>query len=102
MHSAANHRPPQAWRWLLWGSIPILLSIPAVAMLLSEEVNWGAEDFIAAAVLFGTTALIVDTVLRHVTTPLARPVLVGSVLLALMLVWAELAVGVLGTPLAGD
>lgn len=71
-------------------------------MLLTDEMRWGPEDFVAAAVLFALTASLVDTVLRFARSPLVRLTLVGIVLLALAVVWAELAVGVLGTPLAGS
>ena len=90
------------WRILLWGSIPLLLLIPAIGMLLTDEVNWGPEDFLTAAILFGVTALLVDVVVRFAKSPLMRLALVGLVLLCLVLVWAELAVGVFGTPFAGS
>ena len=39
------------WRVVMWGMIASLLVLPAVAMCFTPAVNWGAEDFLAAAVL---------------------------------------------------
>jgi len=80
----------------------ILLIVPAVAMQFTSEVNWGPMDFaIAAALLFGT-GLLCEFVMRRVTTLKHRIAICAGILVVLLLVWAELAVGIFGTPLAGS
>ncbi len=83
-------------RVLLWGGIAVLLAVPAVAMLFSTEVNWGLEDFVAAAILLGAAGLALEVAGRMLVTPgkrlLAALVIIGVLLLA----WAELAVGIVG------
>jgi hypothetical protein len=79
-----------------------LLAVPAAAMVLTDEVNWTASDFAVAAVLLFGTAFVIEAALRLLTKPLYRIVAVASILLALLIVWAELAVGLIGTPLAGS
>ncbi len=71
----------------------LLLLIPAVAMQFTAEVTWGPGDFVVAAVLlFGAGATIVLG-LRQVSRPSHRVALVLAVAFGLVLVWAELAVG---------
>ena len=78
----------------------ILLLLPLIAMQFTNEVNWSPFDFIVGAVLlFGTGALI-ELVLRQ--TKKYRFVLVITVLLVFFMIWVELAVGIFGTPFAGD
>lgn len=82
--------------------IAALLLIPLIAMQFSEEVNWSIFDFIAMGVLLLSCGLLVEIVLRRVKTTRSRIIICGAVLLIFLLVWAELAVGVFGTPFAGN
>ena len=76
-----------------WALVPLLLLVPLVAMQFTSEVRWGIEDFAAAALLLGGAGLALEAVLRFVHDRRARIVLGMAVLAALVLVWAELAVG---------
>jgi hypothetical protein len=80
----------------------ILLLIPYFAMKFTGEVNWTAIDFVAAGIMLFGTAIICECILRFVKSTGARLVLCGLALLGLMLVWAELAVGLFGTRFAGS
>lgn len=79
-----------------------LLLIPLVAMQFTNEVNWDIFDFIVASVLLGGTGLIIEFVLRNVNSVKHKVVYCLIVLAVLFLVWAELAVGIFGTPFAGS
>jgi peptidoglycan/LPS O-acetylase OafA/YrhL len=79
----------------------VLLLIPLIAMQFTNEVNWSLFDFTAAALLLFGTGLLCELILRKVRKVKFRVFLVASLLAALLLVWAELAVGVFGTPFAG-
>jgi len=79
-----------------------ILSIPLIAMQFTKEVNWDFKDFIAAAVLLLGAGLAIELVIRNVQTNATRTVLFIIILLALFLIWAELAVGIFGSPLAGS
>jgi hypothetical protein len=74
----------------------LLLLIPAAAMLLTGEVNWGPGDFlVAGALLFGAALAWRLTVAR--TGELAyRLGMAIAILALLLLVWGNLAVGVIG------
>ncbi len=86
---------------LLLASLSLLL-IPFCGIILSSEVNWTAFDFVVMAVLLSAVAVGIEGVLRIASTARARVMLVAGVVLLFLVVWAELAVGVFGTPLAGN
>lgn len=71
----------------------LLLCIPFVAMRFTNEVRWTAGDFAvgAALLLSAGTAIVVG--LHRATSAWSRRLVVAGVLLVLMLVWAQLAVG---------
>ena len=86
---------------LLVGSGALLL-VPFVGSQFSQEVHWSGFDYIIAAILLGGTSFLLDFVLTKAKNKQSRWAWGILVLLALALVWAELAVGVFGTPLAGS
>ena len=71
-----------------------LLLIPLTAMQFTTEVRWGPGDFLVAGCLLLITGIGIVLVARHVTRPAHRAALIGTLVAALGLVWAELAVGV--------
>ncbi|GAB4018590.1 hypothetical protein [Spirosoma koreense] len=83
-------------------TITTLLFIPLLAMQFTTEVNWTLSDFIVAGILLYGTGLLCELVLRKVTRFEYRIALCAILLITLLLVWAELAVGIFGTPLAGS
>ena len=86
---------------ILATSIAILL-IPLIAMKFTNEVNWKIFDFLMAGVLLMGTGLTLEFILRKIKT-LRYRILFGIMLfVVLFLIWAELAVGIFGTPFAGS
>jgi hypothetical protein len=83
-------------------TVGLLLLIPFVAMQFTSEVNWTLSDFVIAAVLLLGTGLVCELVIRNVRNLKYRIAICAVVLLALLVVWAELAVGIFGTPFAGS
>ena len=80
----------------------VLLLIPFIAMQFTSEVNWNWFDFVVAGFLLFGTGLLCELVLRKVKKTEYRTAICAAILLALFLVWAELAVGIFGTPFAGS
>lgn len=83
-------------------SVAILLLIPLIAMQFTDEVNWALSDFVIAGILLLGTGLIIEFVIRRVKTKENRIALIAVTVAVLLLIWAELAVGIFGTPLAGS
>lgn len=83
-------------------TVMILLLIPLVAMQFTSEVNWTLGDFVVAGVLLLGTGLAIELVIRMVKNKENRILIIIGILIALLLVWIELAVGIFGTPFAGS
>lgn len=83
-------------------TVTLLLMIPLIAMQFSEDVNWSIFDFVVAGVLLLGTGLTCEFVLRKVKKIEYRLAICGAILVVLFLIWAELAVGIFGTPFAGS
>ena len=79
-----------------------LLLVPLIAMQFTNEVNWTLADFVFAGVLLLGAGFLCELVIRKVTKVGLRIGIFLAVLAILLLVWAELAVGILDTPLAGS
>lgn len=87
---------------IILGVIAIILSIPLIAMQFTNEVKWNLTDFVAAGSLLLITGLAIEIVIRSVKTITYRNILFAIILLILFLVWAEMAVGIFGSPIAGS
>jgi len=82
-------------------AVVIILLVPLIAMQFTDEVNWTLPDFVVAGVLLLGTGLMCELVLRKVKNINYRIAICVALLLALLLIWAELAVGIFGTPFNG-
>ena len=87
---------------LILAVVAAILSVPLVAMQFTQEVDWSASDFALMGSLLFVAGLLIDWVLRKVRTASYRIALSITVVAAFLLVWAELAVGIFGTPFAGN
>jgi hypothetical protein len=88
-------------RRVLLGTAAVLL-VPVLAMRFSTEVNWGPLDFAAATMLLAGAGSLYVLLTHKMRTAPRRRAIGGGLLLALLLTWAELAVGIFGSPLAGS
>ncbi|MHB0756658.1 hypothetical protein [Polaribacter sp. M15] len=79
-----------------------LLFIPLIAMIFTNEVKWKIFDFVVAGFLLISTGAILEVILRKIKKVSHRALLVIIVFVALCIIWAELAVGIFGTPFAGS
>ena len=83
-------------------TVAFILSIPLVAMQFTKEVDWSLSDFVIMGILLTDTGLMVELVIRKIRKPENRFILIVVILALLFLIWAELAVGIFGTPFAGS
>lgn len=80
----------------------VLLCIPLLGNLFSKEVNWSGSDFLIAGALLFTTAFLINLVRNKIKKQSQKVLICILILLALALIWMELAVGVFGSPFAGS
>ena len=83
-------------------SVPLLLLIPFIAMQFNSGVNWSPVDFLVMGILLLGVGLMGELVFRKVKSTEYRIILCAALLVAFLLVWAEIAVGIFGTPFAGS
>lgn len=79
-----------------------LLLIPLIAMHYSDEVHWTLIDFAIMGVLLLVAGMSTQRVVKRVKSFPRRATYIILVILLFLLVWAELAVGIFGSPLAGN
>ena len=79
-----------------------LLLTPLVAMQFTDQVDWSFGDFLVMAGLLFSLTMAVAVVRQKVREKTQRIGLIALLLLIFLLIWAELAVGIFGTFLAGS
>ncbi len=82
--------------------VGLLLIIPLIAMQLTDEVEWSLIDFIIMGTLLLITGLMGEIIFKKVKKYKNRVILYVVVAITFLLIWAELAVGIFGTPFAGS
>jgi hypothetical protein len=83
------------WRPALWAILGVLLLLPAIAMLFTDEVRWSGADFVAAAAIFSVSGCAIELIVRFVDQLILRMTLVCGVITAAFAIWADDAVGIL-------
>ena len=83
-------------------AVALILLIPLIAMQFTNEVNWNVFDFVVMGSLLLGTGLMCELVIRKVKNKDYRIGILAVIVVALFLIWAELAVGIFGTPFAGS
>lgn len=71
-----------------------ILAVPLVAMQFTHEVHWTLLDFAVAATLLIATGLVFELAVRRIGNPRLRLAGAAALGLAFLLVWAQLAVGI--------
>lgn len=79
-----------------------LLIIPALGMQFSNEVNWSLSDFLIAGIILLIAASMVNIILTFIHTKLWKIILLIISFFIIAIIWAELAVGIFGSPFAGS
>lgn len=80
-----------------WSIAGLLLLAPLVAMQFTPEVAWTPGDFLFAAIMFGTVGLGVELAVRATHDWSYRGGVMIAVAAAFLIVWINLAVGIIGS-----
>lgn len=79
-----------------WGTIVLLIILPAVAMQFTSEVNWTLADFAIAIVMLGGVGLAFEMAVRANGSWAYRGGAATALAAGLLLLWANAAVGIVG------
>jgi hypothetical protein len=94
----SDARRGSAWRIIGWGTAVALLATPFVAMQLhAEGVNWSRGDFIFAGLLFAILGGLLELTVRMSKNGLYRLAVALALLGNLLVIWSNLAVGIVGS-----
>lgn len=72
----------------------LVLLVPLIGMLLSDDVNWSVMDFVVAGTLLTITGLLLETILLKFQSRRKKTAAIALLTLAFLWLWAELAVGI--------
>lgn len=75
----------------------LILSVPLISMAFTSEVAWDGLDFAVAAALVMGTGLVFELIMRHSNQTIYRLASFVAIFTALLLVWVNLAVGLIGS-----
>jgi hypothetical protein len=98
MNDISTRRAPllNGWRIAGWGSLLALLMLPALAMQLTAEVDWTADDFVFAAMLLGFVGAVVELAVRFARPGAPRLGYLVAGFTAFFTFWTNAAVGIIG------
>ena len=80
----------------------LLLLIPLIGMTITDEINWSPFDFIIMGFLLTFLGIGINFVINRTKNFKNRILYIGILVLIFLLIWAELSVGIFGTPFAGN
>lgn len=89
--------PDNALRMLLWGGAGTLLLLPWIAMQFTEEVNWDGFDFLVFGAMLVTGCIVCEIALHASRSLLYRFAAAIAACTGFLLVWINLAVGIIGS-----
>lgn len=83
------------WRPALWGAAALLLALPWVAMQFSAEVRWSAGDFLVFGAMLAAACGGFEYIAGRTADRRLRWLAGAGIAVLFLLLWAELAVGLL-------
>lgn len=84
------------WQKAMWGGAAALLAVPAVAMRFTAEVDWDGFDFLAMGLILAAACGAMEFGMRMSGHLAYRAGIAAAVGGGFLMVWINLAVGVLG------
>jgi hypothetical protein len=94
--TADANRHVSPWRVAGWGTAVALILLPLIAMRFTDQVAWSASDFGFAIPLIGGGGIAYELVVRMTGNAAYRAAVAVALLTSFLLVWSNLAVGIVG------
>lgn len=95
--NSIGKRVVNPWRIISWGALAALLLAPLVAMQFTSEVDWDETDFVVMGFIFGSLGLAFEFMITRSQSIAYRVASGIAILAAFLLIWANLAVGMIGS-----
>lgn len=88
------NRAKHKWRIIFWAIAALLLLTPLVAMQFTDAVQWDQYDFLIFGAMLLIAGVAIELSVRLTRTTRRRVGLIIAIILAFLLIWAQLAVGI--------
>ena len=85
------------WRIAVWGTAAVILLLPLIAMQFTDEVAWDETDFIVFGAMLAAACGAFELAARMTGNTAYRAAVGVAVVAAFILVWMNLAVGIIGS-----
>jgi GNAT superfamily N-acetyltransferase len=85
------------WRIAAWGTAALMLLLPLFAMQVTDEVDWGVADFAIFGAMLAGAGGTFELAVRMTGDNAYRAAVGVALAAAFILVWMNLAVGIIGT-----
>ena len=85
------------WRIAAWGSAAALILLPLLAMRVTDEVDWDLADFAFAGALVIGVGVTYELAVRQTSSTAYRAAVGVALAAAFILIWINLAVGIIGS-----
>ena len=79
----------------------LVLLIPLVGVIFFD-LDWSGFDFLVMTLLILSLSILINLILYYTDSSKLKLLLIFIVAILFLLIWAELAVGIFGTPFAGN
>ena len=76
--------------------VGLILLIPVFGNLYIEGWNWSPMDFVIMGTLMFIVGMAIDFAARTIADPVNKALAIGAILLAFLVLWAQMAVGAVG------
>ena len=73
--------------------VVMLLLVPFIGMQFNPNINWNVSDFLLAGVILFTAGLAVHFVIRKLRNSKYKFLVLLAIVIGVILIWAEIAVG---------
>ena len=97
MAEEGGGRRGSRWRMAIWGTAALVLLLPLVAMQFTDEVNWTETDFGVMGAMLAAACGTYELAARMTGNRAYRAAVGVALVAAFILVWMNLAVGIIGT-----
>ena len=81
---------------------PLLVLLVPLVGVIFFELDWSGFDFLVMALLILSLSIFINLILYYLNSSRLKLLLVFILVILFLLIWAELAVGIFGTPFAGS
>ena len=82
--------------------LPLFVLLVPLVGVIFFDLDWSGFDFLVMASLILSLSIFINLILYYLNSSRLKLLLVFILVILFLLIWAELAVGIFGTPFAGS